>query len=209
MLSSPLIGSKAWLAGLGFGLAMASAAVAAAPAATPQKVDGPEISMLIRSTIVALHQANLTSNYSVLHDLGDSHFQAAYSQAALSDMFRVFRERGINLAPAVLYDAELDAAPRLTTDGLLRVIGHFPTTPRQITFDLTFRIEAGIWRIDAVNAGTRAVPLAEAPIPTPLAQPQIRPVASVSTDLPMVPGNLRGDAPLRGVVDVGAGQSLQ
>src|SRR3954454_15804289 len=38
----------------------------------PQKVTGPEISILVRSTVLALHQANMTGNYSVLRDLGDS-----------------------------------------------------------------------------------------------------------------------------------------
>ena len=122
---------------------------------TPKSVSGPEVSMLVRSTIVALHQANLTANYSVLHDLGDRHFQESFSQAALADMFRDFRERGVNLAPAVLYDAQLDGEPRLTEDGLLRVVGHFPTAPQLILFDLIYRSEDGMWRIDGINVGTR------------------------------------------------------
>jgi len=122
---------------------------------TPKSVSGPEVSMLVRSTIVALHQANLTANYSVLRDLGDRQFQATFSQAALADMFRDFRERGVNLAPAVLYDAQLDGQPRLTEDGLLRVVGHFPTAPQQILFDVVYRSEDGMWRIDGINVGTR------------------------------------------------------
>ena len=182
------------------------AAPAVAEATGPQKVTGPEISMLIRSTIVALHQANLTANYSVLHDLGDSQFQATYSQAALAEMFRDFRARGVNLAPAVLFDADLDERPKLTTDGLLRVVGHFPTTPQQITFDIIFRIEGGLWRIDAIDAGVRAIPLAALTNPPPLAAPQPappRPVANV-VPLPARPG---GGAPPRSVAAVTAAPS--
>jgi hypothetical protein len=122
---------------------------------TPKSVSGPELSMLVRTTIVALHHANITANYSVLHDLGDRQFQANFSQAVLADMFRGFREQGVNLAPAVLYDAQLDGQPVLTEDGLLRVVGHFPTVPQQIIFDVIYRSEDGMWRIDSINVGTR------------------------------------------------------
>jgi hypothetical protein len=156
----------------------------------PLRVSGPEISMLVRATIVALHQANLTANYSVLRDLGDSQFQAAYSQAALADMFRGFRERGINLEPAVLSDAELDVEPKLTQDGLLRVAGHFPTTPQQIVFDITFRSEGGIWRIDAINAGTTASPQASLPMPPRADQQAPVQTASAAPATPQDPTNL-------------------
>lgn len=160
--SSVLAGARCRGAALGLVLLAVSApAFGAAPASFPKKVSGPEISMLVRATIVALYQANLTGNYSVLHDLGDSRFQVTYTQAALADMFRGFRERQVNLEPAILYDAELDTPPRLTTDGLLRVVGHFPTRPKQVIFDFTFRSQGGIWRLDAINAGTRAPPLAQ------------------------------------------------
>jgi hypothetical protein len=201
---------KAAAALLGLGLlAAASPGFGATPNALPQKVTGPEISMLIRATVVALHQANLTGNYSVLHDLGDSQFQAAYNQATLSDMFRGFRDRHINLEPAILYDSDLDAPPKLTTDGLLRVVGHFATAPEQVVFDITFHNQGGIWRLNSLNAGTRPVPLAAAsPQPQPTGQPVMQPVAA-HAPVPLAAPLARAAAPVRraapqiGVVDVG------
>lgn len=139
---------------------------------TPKSVSGPELSMLVRTTIVALHHANVTANYSVLHDLGDRRFQATFSQVVLADMFREFRERGVNLAPAVLFDAQLDGEPRLTEDGLLRVVGHFPTAPQQIVFDLIYRSEDGMWRIDGINVGTRPADEASLVPVEPVISPQ-------------------------------------
>jgi hypothetical protein len=157
------------------------------PAGPPKSVSGPEISMLIRSTIVALHQANLTGNYSVLHDLGDSRFQATFAQAQLADMFRAFRERGISLAPAVLYDAELANPPVLTEDGLLRVVGAIPTTPEQIVFDITFYSEGGVWRIDAINAGTQPAPVATISNKTFESVPDAAPKSARSDVTPVLP----------------------
>ena len=174
----------------------AAPAIASASPVPPQKVSGAEISMLVRETILGLHQANLTANYSVLHDMGDSYFQATYSQSSLSDMFRGFRERRVNLAPAVLFDAMLSAPPKLTTDGLLHVAGYFPTTPQQIIFDLTFRNEGGLWRLDQINAGMRPVPLAAPVQPTATVQPtaQVMPVADndpAPAPVPLAPRALR------------------
>lgn len=122
--------------------------------ASPQSVSGPEISVLIRSTILALHQANVTGNYSVMRDLGDRQFIAEHSQAGLADMFRAFRDNHVDLSAAVVLDADLNDAPRLTTDGYLRLSGHFPTTPARILFDMTFRYEDQSWRVDRINVGT-------------------------------------------------------
>jgi hypothetical protein len=131
------------------------AATPPAPA-TPQEVSGPEISMLIRGTMIALHHANLTGNYTVLKDLGAIEFQARNSAARLTDLFREFRERKLNLAAAAIFDAKLDDKPLLSKNGVLRLVGHFPTKPQEIIFDLTFVYELGQWRILSLNVGTRA-----------------------------------------------------
>jgi len=193
---------------LGGVLLLAAPAYAAVSDALPKKVTGPEISMLIRATILALHQANLTGNYSVLHDLGDSQFQATYSQAALSDMFRGFRDRRVNLEPTILYDADLDAPPKLTTDGLLHVIGHFATAPEQVVFDITFHSQGGVWRLDTINAGTRPASAAAAPAPQPMQRASIQPAAApapVPLAAPVhraAPASRHAGVPV-GVVDVG------
>lgn len=157
-------------------------ATAGAEAATPAEVSGVEISVLIRSTVVALDQANLTGNYSVLHDLGDGTFRNTYSQAALADMFRAFREQNIALNSVVLFDAELDAPPQLTQDGYLHLLGHFPTVPNQVIFDITYRYEDGPWRIDGLNVGMRKPPT---PADTPVPEPQPKQVSEQL--VPVVP----------------------
>jgi hypothetical protein len=126
-----------------------------APPPPPQEVSGPEISMLIRGTLAALHHANATGNYTVLRELGTIDFQVSNSAARLTDLFREFRDKRFNLAPVVIFDAKLDKDPQLTTDGTLRLIGHFPTKPQEILFDLTFLYERGEWRISTLNVGAR------------------------------------------------------
>ncbi len=61
----------------------------------------------------------------------------------------------MRLAPTVLVDAILDQKPALSTNGVLHLIGHFPTTPQEVVFDMTFAYEAGTWRIAVLSVGTR------------------------------------------------------
>jgi hypothetical protein len=143
------------------------AAAQEAPIAPPKEVQGPEISMLIRSALIALHQANVTGNYSVLRDLGASVLQAANTPADLAIQFREFREKRFSLAPTILFDPILDEKPELTTDGRLRLKGHFPTQPQEVIFDLTFLFEGGTWRggtwrLALISVGSRPAPKAEA-----------------------------------------------
>lgn len=166
----------------------------AVPAATraagspPAAVTGPEISLLVRSTLVALHQANLTGNYTVLRDLGGMQFQALFSATALADRFRAFRDRAINLGPAVLFDAQLDVDPRLTTDGLLRIVGHFPTEPQQVIFDFTYRFELGQWRIEDLNVGLRQAVAAVQPPPSmPAPAPPLQEPATIAPASAVIP----------------------
>lgn len=121
----------------------------------PQQVDGATISTLIRTSIVALHQANITGNYTVLRDLGASALQVANTAADLSAQFTEFRQKRISLASAVLFDPVLDQKPQLSLDGVLRLVGHFATKPQEVVFDLTFLFEAGAWRIAQIKVATR------------------------------------------------------
>ena len=100
--------------------------------------------MLIRTTMIALHQANVTGNYTVLRDLGASILQSANTAADLAVLFApIFARTAFSLAPTVLFDAILDQKPALTTNGVLKLVGHFPTKPQEVIFDLTFAYEAG------------------------------------------------------------------
>lgn len=141
----------------------ASLAQVSASQASPRTISGPEISMLIRTTLVALHQANQTGNYTVLRDLGAARFRAENDAARLAGLFAPFRERRIDLGPAVLFDARLDAPPLLTTEGVLRMKGHVPTSPQEIVFDLTYRFEHGGWRVASVNVALRMAAAAVTP----------------------------------------------
>jgi hypothetical protein len=129
--------------------------------------------MLIRTTLVALNQANFTGNYTVLHGLGTPQLQAMSSPADLGIAFQNLRAQRLDLSPVLVVTPELSAPPLITQDGALRLTGMFRTQPVQITFVAVFRPVAGIWRVEglSVNSQPASPPAPMKPIANAAAKP--------------------------------------
>ena len=144
------------------------------PVAAPQSSSPVSIEQtlyLIRATLLTLNDANRSGNYSVLRDLAAPDFQARNTAADLSQIFADLRRRNFDLYGAALLAPQLTAAPALDADGRLRLTGFFPTRPLQISFDLTYQVAGGQWRLFGISIATpeappvqvQAQPLKEAP----------------------------------------------
>jgi hypothetical protein len=139
----------------------------AKPSAVQQKAapkptlpDPYKLNLLIRSTILAVNQANQTGNYTVLRDLSSPDFQRANSAARLGAIFANLRGQGINLSPVILVPPALDESATITPGGMLKLVGHFPTKPLRINFQMLFQVVEGRWRLFGLAVNT--VPAAAA-----------------------------------------------
>jgi hypothetical protein len=129
----------------------------AAPTPKPLGVPSPKnLFIMIRTTLVALYQANITNNYSVLRDLGAPSFQQANSVERLSAAFADLRARGGDIAPVVLALPTLSRPPVVDQNGMLRLTGTFDTRPNELAFDLAFQAVDGLWRLDGIAVLFRA-----------------------------------------------------
>jgi hypothetical protein len=150
---------------------------------------------LIRGAVLALNQANQTGNYGVLSKMSAPGFRQANSPARLSEIFTALRERDIDLSPVVVIDPGLYAAPAIMGNGMLRLIGYFPSEPERVNFDLAFQLLEGQWRLFGIGLNTsREVPAAaqlsstSAPPPDAASQQQVTP-----HDVPLAPTELEGN----------------
>ena len=127
--------------------------------------DDYKLNILIRTTIIALNQANAAGNYSVLRDLAAPGFQAANTQARLAEIFAALRARKLDLSPILFFDPKLVQAPAIQPDGRLRVTGFFDTRPERVIFDLIFEQVTGDWRLFglAIDVMPPDVPTANSP----------------------------------------------
>jgi hypothetical protein len=115
-----------------------------------QKLDAVGLTILIKSSIMALEHANTTGNYSVLRDLGTPAFREKFDQTRLSTVFANLRSRQITLNPSLLLSPNLTKQPEVTAQNQLHLVGTFPTKPSQIQFELWFLNLNGAWRIEGI-----------------------------------------------------------
>lgn len=116
--------------------------------------------MLIKNTLVALNQANLTGNYSVLRELGSPQFQANNSTAKLAEVFAQLRGQGLDMSGIVLLKPELRGVNR--RDNQLRLTGFFPSQPVRIMFDAAFIGIDGRMRLNGIAVRAGAADAADA-----------------------------------------------
>ncbi|MFY9657339.1 MAG: hypothetical protein WAK01_12280 [Methylocystis sp.] len=158
-------------------LLAASPAAAQAPAGRPPaaaQIDRNGLMILLRSTLLALDQANKTGNYSVLRDLAAPSFAAANNPARLGEVFSNLRRDKVDLSGVIVLEPQLTVMPELTQNGMLHFAGFFPSVPRQINFEMLFAPVDGQWRLFglAANLGSPApVAPTAAPTPAPVAAP--------------------------------------
>jgi len=141
-------------------------ATAASKPALPVGVE--QALYLIRSTLLTLHDANRTNNYSVLRDLAAPDVQTRNTAADLSQVFADLRQRKVDLSGVALAAPQLTAPPSLDANRMLRLVGYVPTTPLQINFELLFQNVEGRWRMFAIAVTTPPAPQpANSKVPAP------------------------------------------
>jgi hypothetical protein len=154
---------------------------AAQPAAPqPAQIDRNGVLILIRSTILALDQANKTGNYTVLRDIGAPGFQAN-NAARLAEIFASQRRDNLDLSGVAVIDPQLTVLPQIEANGMMRMAGFFPSVPQQVNFEMLFAPVSGQWRLFgiSVNVGQSGpvAPQPTVPAPAPATQTSATPSA--------------------------------
>ena len=136
----------------------------------PAQIDRNGVLILIRTTLLALHQANETGNYTVLRDLGSPAFQQANSAARLSEIFANLRAQNLDLSGVAVLDPQLTLMPQIEANGMMRMAGFFPSVPMQVNFELLYAPVDGRWRPFGISVRlASSAPVA--PVPPTAAKP--------------------------------------
>ena len=120
----------------------------------PAEVNPIVVEALVKYTIIAVDQANLTGNYAVLRALGTPQFQNNTSAAMLAKSFARMRQMKLEMSTVLLVKPRFTKPPVLS-DGVLKVAGFFPTAPTRIAFEATYASVNGRMRL----AGLKITPL--------------------------------------------------
>jgi hypothetical protein len=132
------------------------------PPPIPAQIDRNTALILIRTTLVALQQANQTGNYSVLHGISAPGFQIVNTPQRLGQIFANLRAKNFDLSGVVVLEPQLSVLPELYSNGVMRMAGFFPSVPIQVYFDLQFILVQGQWKLLAIAVNV-APPVGSAP----------------------------------------------
>jgi hypothetical protein len=146
LLKSTTAAAAFALFGWGAGVFPSLVVAQAAPAEQAQ-ISTNDTLILIKSTFVALDQANKTGNYTVLRDLSSPVFAANNNAAKLTETFVNYRRNKVDLSGVIVLDPKITVLPEITPDGMLHIAGSFPLKPAQVNFDLLFASAGGEWRL--------------------------------------------------------------
>ena len=124
---------------------------------------------LIKTSIIALNQANLASDYSVLYKMAAPGFQKANPEPKLVETFAKFRESKLDVSPIVNLQPTVKQ-PEVTEKGFLRLTGYFPTKPLQVNFDLLYENIQGDWKLYGIALAPVKAPTAGAQSAAPESQ---------------------------------------
>lgn len=154
-------------------LALLSPAAAEAEqhAAKPANIDRNGVLMLVRSSLLALDQANKTGNYTVLRDIGAPGFQAANTAARLAEIFAKIRNDKVDLSGVAVIDPQLSLLPQIEANGMMHMAGFFPSVSSQVNFELIYAPVESQWRLFGISVAIgQAGPVAPEPPPPPHAK---------------------------------------
>ena len=129
----------------------------------PAQIDRNGVLILIRSTLLALDQANKTGNYTVLRDLGSPGFQVN-SAARLAEIFAQERHDNVDLSGVAVIDPQLTLLPQIDANGMMQMAGFFPSVPTQVNFELIYAPVNGRWKLFGISVSFgQAAPQAPQP----------------------------------------------
>jgi hypothetical protein len=144
--------------------AVTAAGAAHAQQPKPAQIDRNGVLILVRTTLLALDQANKTGNYTVLRDLAAPGFQVN-TAARLAEIFAGHRRDNLDLSGVAVIDPQLTVLPQIEANGMMRMAGFFPSVPKQVNFELAFAPVDGQWRLFGISValGQAAPPAAKGP----------------------------------------------
>ena len=134
-----------------FAVAIVALAANYSTAQIPIKVpDHPAQVMLIRNTLTAVNHGNLTGNFTVLRDLASERFRNQHNAGELATTFASLKKQELDLSPTLVIEPKFTQHQMPDGSQRMQLVGHFPTRPKAVKFELTFQATDKGWGIDDI-----------------------------------------------------------
>ena len=140
------------LSGLTAAVVALTALLAASNHAIAQGMPSPLTQeVLVKSMLVTLNDAVTADNFTVLHAKISKPFRDQFPPEKLRAIFKDLIDKHATFDVVVAKPIVPDADAKIDENGVLRLKGHFETTPKKVKYALGFIPSDGQWKLSAVS----------------------------------------------------------
>jgi hypothetical protein len=107
--------------------------------------------VLIKSILVTLNDAVASDNFTVFHAKISKPFRDQFPPERLQATFKDLVDKHAVFDAVVAKPIIADEEARIDEKGVLRLKGHFETTPKQVKYQLGFIPSDGSWKLSGVT----------------------------------------------------------
>ena len=133
-------------------LLVMAAATVVSTGATAQGMPSPFVQeVLIKSILVTLSDAVASDNFTVMHTKISKPFRDQFPPEKLRNVFKDLIEKHAVFDAVVAKPIVPDAEAKIDDNGVLRLKGHFETTPKQVKYQLGFIASDGLWKLSGIT----------------------------------------------------------
>jgi hypothetical protein len=109
------------------------------------------LEVLVKTSLLSFNDANVTGNYTVLHQKLSKPFRQEFPPERLQEAFKEFREKNIDIELVAALKPVYEPAPSIDAQGKLIVKGYFPTEPVRVNFELDFIPSDAEWKLVSIH----------------------------------------------------------
>ena len=102
--------------------------------------------MLIKNYLIALNNANLTGNYTVLQERLAKPFREQFDAARLKKIFKSFHDKQVDFSIIAAKPPIPTSESKIDERGALLLRGYFDTEPTRVFYDLAFIPSEHKWK---------------------------------------------------------------
>lgn len=113
--------------------------------------------VLIKTYLLSLNDANITSNYVVLQAKLAKPFREQFDAERLKQAFKSFRDKKIDYGIIAAKPPVASSESKIDKRGALIVRGHFDTKPSRVSYELDFIPSEGEWKPVKLNVHVKPV----------------------------------------------------
>ena len=133
-------------------LAVMVTAAGASTGAPAQGMPSPFVQeVLIKSTLLTLCDAVAADNFAVMHAKISKPFRDQFPPDKLRAVFKDLIDKHAVFDAVVAKPIVPDAEAKIDDNGVLRLKGHFETTPKQVKYQLGFIPSDGLWKLSGIT----------------------------------------------------------